>query len=284
MKIIILISFIFQVLLSANLYNVDMSIKAECNTLRGYYTVIMSNDIYDFDASNRLYRLRNSTDILDFNISKNIEPLYMSTYINLSPLLVEGNILSFNVSSSKNYTNVIKMNEFNSLLNTKKLVLQAKNEISNDFFNIINYKEAWKNAQIDCQEQIDDAELKHTLKVIGTLILYLIGFIFIAYILSIVINKVGNYSEKKVVDIKQKIVLSKEKFQEELKAKKIRKIVEEESIRASIRKSMDNSEEDELEDLQNLINKAVASGDSETAQALLKILNSKKLNKEKIWK
>lgn len=39
---------------------------------------------------------------------------------------------------------------------------------------------------------------------------------------------------------------------------------------------MVDSKDEELKDLQDLINKAVAKGDSETAQALLKILENKK--------
>ena len=39
-------------------------------------------------------------------------------------------------------------------------------------------------------------------------------------------------------------------------------------------------EENEEKDLQNLINKAISKGDSETAQALLKILNNKKMDKK----
>lgn len=57
---------------------------------------------------------------------------------------------------------------------------------------------------------------------------------------------------------------------------KIRKIAEEELIRSGVKKSFESSSENDTQDLQDLINKAVADGDSETAQALLKILNSKK--------
>jgi len=37
-----------------------------------------------------------------------------------------------------------------------------------------------------------------------------------------------------------------------------------------------DSSDEELQDLQKLINKAIAKGDSDTAQALLKILEKKK--------
>ena len=54
--------------------------------------------------------------------------------------------------------------------------------------------------------------------------------------------------------------------------KRIRDIAEDESIRSNIKKSMQDAQANEIQDLQDLINKAVSNGDSETAQALLKIL------------
>ncbi len=88
------------------------------------------------------------------------------------------------------------------------------------------------------------------------------------YGIKLIINKKGDVAEafdQKTQEIKT-----------QLHEHKVRKIAEEESIRSNVQQSFDNADEKDLEDLQDLINKAVAKGDSETAQALLKILNSHK--------
>jgi hypothetical protein len=59
--------------------------------------------------------------------------------------------------------------------------------------------------------------------------------------------------------------------QERVHEYRVQKIAEDEAIRATVKKSMENS--DDTSELQELINKAVAKGDTETAQALLEILN-----------
>ena len=62
--------------------------------------------------------------------------------------------------------------------------------------------------------------------------------------------------------------------QERVHEYRVQKIAEDEAIRATVKKSLQDS--DDTTELQELINKAVAKGDTETAQALLSILNNKK--------
>lgn len=66
------------------------------------------------------------------------------------------------------------------------------------------------------------------------------------------------------------------KIQNASRKYRINKITEEELIRTNIKKFINGSEADELDILQNLINKSIANGDLETAEELLKILNKKK--------
>lgn len=56
---------------------------------------------------------------------------------------------------------------------------------------------------------------------------------------------------------------------------KVQKIAEDEAIRATVNKAVNEDTEDGKE-LQELINKAVAKGDTETAQSLLAILERRK--------
>lgn len=56
---------------------------------------------------------------------------------------------------------------------------------------------------------------------------------------------------------------------------KVQKIAEDEAIRATVKKAIEN-DIDEAKELQELINKVVAKGDTETAQSLLAILERRK--------
>lgn len=62
--------------------------------------------------------------------------------------------------------------------------------------------------------------------------------------------------------------------QERLHEYRVQKIAEDEAIRVTVKKSLESS--DDTNELQELINNAVAKGDTETAQALLVVLNNKK--------
>ena len=62
---------------------------------------------------------------------------------------------------------------------------------------------------------------------------------------------------------------------------RVQKIAEDEAIRSTVKKAV-RENDDELDKLQNLINNAVAKGDTETAKALLEILEKQKQKKEEV--
>ncbi|MGB5964150.1 MAG: hypothetical protein WBG65_01320 [Sulfurimonadaceae bacterium] len=115
----------------------------------------------------------------------------------------------------------------------------------------------------ECKQQIESDKQQRYLLIALLIVAVLGGLVTMYYIIKKIIKK-----------IKKEAKNASEKYEQH----KIRKIAEDESIRSSVKKSIDESDDDELKSLQDLINKAVSKGDSETAQALLKILNSKKNN------
>ncbi|MDB2562202.1 hypothetical protein N9X61_01210 [Sulfurimonas sp.] len=131
---------------------------------------------------------------------------------------------------------------------------------SGSFEELINLKNKLEAERIDRQYMLENNIYTYIyfMLSIGIIIYF---YPQIARVFTKLFSKYNNWRKKK-----EKIT----------RDKKIMEITEEESIRASVKKSIDKSEDDELEDLQNLINKAVAKGDSETAEALLKILDKKK--------
>lgn len=64
------------------------------------------------------------------------------------------------------------------------------------------------------------------------------------------------------------------KVQERVHEYKVQKIAEDEAIRVSVQKSLNDS--DDIQTLQDLVNKAVASGDNDTARALLDVMEKQK--------
>jgi hypothetical protein len=62
---------------------------------------------------------------------------------------------------------------------------------------------------------------------------------------------------------------------------RVQKIAEDEAIRSTVSKAV-RENDNELDKLQNLINNAVAKGDTETARALLEILEKQKQKKEEV--
>ena len=91
-------------------------------------------------------------------------------------------------------------------------------------------------------------------------------------LLIVFLKKILQAIKAQMTAIKTKKLETKREKKEE----KIRELVEEEAIKASVQKSIKNSDEEDMILLQEMINKAIAKGDTETAQALLKVLNSKK--------
>lgn len=126
-------------------------------------------------------------------------------------------------------------------------------------------KEYSRKSYDDCMRQIksdrQERYANNSLVILGVLL-----FLLIAYTLTKIILR----------KVKSGILKANDKYN----SFKIRKIAEEESIRSSVKKSFENSDEDDIKSLQDLINKAVSDGDTQTAKALLKILNSKKNKSE----
>ncbi|MDD3325141.1 MAG: hypothetical protein PHN38_08510 [Sulfurospirillaceae bacterium] len=158
-------------------------------------------------------------------------------------------------------------------LNPKKIYeTRDVTKYRNTYFQINMPVDEWQNAQAQCREQISNDKIQLNIKYISIVLGALLGF----YMLFLIAKAIKRL-------IQNKIAFAKEKFVELKKAKeekRIRDIAEDESIRSNIKKSMQDAQANEIQDLQELINKAVAKGDSETAQALLKILNRKKSSDE----
>lgn len=262
------------------------------------------------DSLNGFYFMRQNSkkpvEKLEFkNTEESITPNRFKAYVN-------GYILDFSLNEYFMISDAVNINTFDTFLQTKKLTLdikkkitttqQVKEEIPPSYFdgytmingkytvvtpkkkyqyidkkfitfktthfNIIDYDEAWKNAKEECSRQIDNDNQEILIKQIGATI----GIVILLYIVYRLIRKLIKYAKAKAVVGKEKL----EEYKKKKEEGKVRKIAEEESIRATVQKSINKSEDDELEALQELINKAVAKGDSETAKSLLKILNSKK--------
>jgi hypothetical protein len=88
------------------------------------------------------------------------------------------------------------------------------------------------------------------------------------------VNNGVDLREQPQISIFNNIKETADKVQERVHEYRVQKTAEDEAIRATVKKSLQDS--DDTNDLQELINKAVAKGDTETAQALLSILNNKK--------
>ena len=157
----------------------------------------------------------------------------------------------------------------NIKLNPKK-TYKTKNvtKYKNTYFNIKLSQNEWTNAKSTCMKQVSNDKLELNIKYITIIIAILFG-LFIVYI---ILKNIKKFIIKKISIGKEKLIDIKKEKEEQ----RIRNIAEDESIRASVKKTMLNSSEEELQDLQKLINNAISKGDSETAQVLLKILEKKK--------
>lgn len=143
----------------------------------------------------------------------------------------------------------------------KDILPKTNSENISVLFNKEKSDVSYKN----CMEEIANDKNERYINTALIIIGILIG-LFIAYKLIIKLYRRLKKEANKTVD--------------KYNSYKIRKIAEEESIRSSVKKSFDSSDDKDKQELQDLINKAVANGDSETAQALLKILNSKKSSQD----
>lgn len=111
----------------------------------------------------------------------------------------------------------------------------------------------------------DSSTLSNVLIVIISLLAPFLGILLIIYYGIKLLLKNNNMVEtiKNVSDTAQ----------ERVHEYRVQKIAEDEAIRATVQKSM--KESDDTEVLQDLINKAVAKGDTETAKTLLNILDKR---------
>lgn len=151
---------------------------------------------------------------------------------------------------------------------TKTYKTKNVTKYKNLYFNIKLPIDAWTNAKSTCLKQVSDDKMELNIKYIAIIIAILFG-LFIVYI---ILKNIKKFIIKKISMGKEKII----KIKKEKEEQRIRNIAEDESIRASVKKTMLDSSDEELQDLQKLINNAIAKGDSETAQTLLKILEKKK--------
>jgi len=157
----------------------------------------------------------------------------------------------------------------NVKLNPKK-TYKTKNvtKYKNTYFNIKVSPNEWTNAKNTCSKQVSKDKMELNIKYIAIIIAILFGL----FILYIILKNIKKFIIKKISIGKEKLIEIKKEKEEQ----RIRNIAEDESIRASVKKTMLDSSKEELQDLQKLINNAIAKGDSETAQTLLKILEKKK--------
>ena len=123
---------------------------------------------------------------------------------------------------------------------------------------------------LNCHAKID--EIHKSRKVKDTLIV--IAGIIAVLVLLILIWRVIKRVKKSATEKANSIIKMRKERQKELKELKIAEIAEDEAIRNQIRETMDVSSSSK-EDLQKIINRAIEKGDTETAQALLKILENK---------
>lgn len=256
--------------------DVNLKIAAECSASMSsnnffvtrtseQYVAIISHKDKNFNSENRTYSLNSGNSSL---------PLYDSIRLNRltnNQLHFKGkSILFFILEYSRSY---VKKNEFEKLISGNDLQLNIREKIlitdKNTNYNVLYPANEWSNAQNECTKQISEDKTIINIK----RLLIIIGILIGLYVLFLIMKVLIRFVKRKAAQAKEKAIeLKKEKDNQ-----RIRDIAEEEAVRASVKKSIEDSEDNELEDLQNLINKAVASGDSETAQALLKILNKKKV-------
>lgn len=268
-KLLLILSCIPIYLIAENLGNTNLEIIPKCysdtsssNFLKivpeERYKVSLSKDISLNDANNVL--LISSKGLINFTISTK-DALYAGAISpSDNPLFIPMN--QFSVAWG-----LISVGTFDQLIKGEDLQLNFTINGKVKEYDIINAKEEWTKSVNNCLEQIE----KDRKEIYTKWLVSLVAIIFAIIIAIRIIKALIKISKNKISQGKNKL----KEIEKQKEEKRVRKIAEEESIRASVKKSIDESKNDDLEELQNLINKAVEKGDSETAQALLKILNSK---------
>lgn len=139
-------------------------------------------------------------------------------------------------------------------------------DIENIETNVINRyrvtldKDAFQKIQEKCEASINSQKRSLISKDISIILASLFGLWIVVMFIY------GIYTRAKIKASELKIRAHEYKVQ---------KIAEDEAIRATVKKAIEN-DIDEAKELQELINKAVAKGDTETAQSLLAILKRRK--------
>jgi len=190
---------------------------------------------------------------------------------------LENGILTETKNSYSNYRNTIKYYKISYLTKIdsskatityytneydKKGIFRLPKTKTENIYVLLN-KEKSNASYKNCMQSIANDKNERYIKTALIVIGIIIG-LFIAY--------------KSIIKLYKKLKEEAIKANNKYNSYKVRKIAEEESIRSSVKKSFNDSDDKDKQDLQDLINKAIANGDSETAQALLKVLNSKKGN------
>ena len=114
-----------------------------------------------------------------------------------------------------------------------------------------------------CHTDIQNQANQKLVLEVGIIALVIFGI----YILFLIIRGIIRKSKKMATTASERI-----------HEYRIQKIAEDEAIRTTVNKAV-RENDDELDKLQNLINNAVAKGDTETAKALLEILEKQKQKK-----
>jgi len=121
-----------------------------------------------------------------------------------------------------------------------------------------------ENLVLNCEKNIESDKQKKAIYEAMIIIGIIISIVISYFILKFIINKVRNVAKK---------------TGNKLHEYRVQKIAEDEAIRSTVNKAV-RENDGELDKLQNLINNAVAKGDTETAKALLVILEKQKQKKE----
>lgn len=134
-------------------------------------------------------------------------------------------------------------------------------------YEIIYDKNLLQHVKAECEEKI---VLKKN-ELIRNDLAIVLGAILGIGALLLVLKFIYNILKSKAIELKVKAV----ELQQRAHEYKVQKIAEDEAIRATVKKAIEN-DIDEAKELQELINKAVTKGDTETAQSLLSILERQK--------
>lgn len=219
----------------------------------GNYIIKFNWDYSKVAEVNKEFEISNDIKVIDELYNAKIPQLVIEFYENNYEILKEKNEMY--IKGFHFYPEYIEV-KYSNPIKVKKVV---PIEIIDDL----------NKQKVDCENKIelDTSANKSTMIREGILnIIFFIGILFLLrYILFILVPKFFNKLKKTKDDIKDKIEMNR-----------IRKIVEDEAIRESVKKTIVESSNDELEQIQKLINEAVKNGDTKTAQVLIQLLEQKK--------